>query len=157
MHLQEVRLDQVLNAKEFAVLAGISYSMAREWFRFPGFPVFRGVAFWGDFRPPDISFNFLAKSGFLLAGMCQMLLRFTCARRATPRHAGNPARNRSTYATRNGAMSGGLDFVEWRRGQIGLNQRTPDQPSQSGAVQLAFKTLSLPPKAARILAEACGG
>jgi len=43
------RLGQALNAKEFAVLAGISYSAAREWFRLPGFPVFRGVVFWQDF------------------------------------------------------------------------------------------------------------
>jgi hypothetical protein len=42
-------LDQALNAKEFAVAAGISYSTAREWFRLPGFPVFRGVIFWQDF------------------------------------------------------------------------------------------------------------
>lgn len=31
------------------MLAGISYSTAREWFRLPGFPVLRGVVFWGDF------------------------------------------------------------------------------------------------------------
>ena len=37
--LQDVRLDQALNTKEFAVLAGSSYSSAREWFRSPGFPV----------------------------------------------------------------------------------------------------------------------
>ncbi len=43
------QLGQVLNAKEFAVLAGISYSAAREWFRLPGFPVFRGFVFWQDF------------------------------------------------------------------------------------------------------------
>ena len=43
------RLDQALNAKEFAVLAGVSYSTSREWFRLPDFPVFRGVVFWGDF------------------------------------------------------------------------------------------------------------
>jgi len=47
--LQRRRLDQALNAKEFAVLAGISYSTAREWFRLPGFPVVQGVVFWGDF------------------------------------------------------------------------------------------------------------
>ena len=47
--LEKRRLDQALNAKEFAVLAGISYSTAREWFRLPGFPVLRGVVFWGDF------------------------------------------------------------------------------------------------------------
>ena len=47
--LKKRRLDQALNAKEFAVLAGICYSMAREWFRLPGFPVFRGVVFWQDF------------------------------------------------------------------------------------------------------------
>lgn len=42
-------LDQALNAKEFAVLAGLSYSAARTWFRRPGFPVVRGVVFWQDF------------------------------------------------------------------------------------------------------------
>lgn len=47
--LEKRRLDQALNAKEFAVLAGISYSTSREWFRAPGFPVVRGVVFWGDF------------------------------------------------------------------------------------------------------------
>lgn len=47
--LEKRRLDQALNAKEFAVLAGISYSTAREWFRLPGFPTLRGVVFWGDF------------------------------------------------------------------------------------------------------------
>lgn len=47
--LEKRRLDQALNAKEFAVLTGISYSVARGWFRLPGFPVLRGVVFWGDF------------------------------------------------------------------------------------------------------------
>ncbi len=47
--LEKRRLDQALNAKEFAVLSGISYSTAREWFQIPGFPVLRGVVFWQDF------------------------------------------------------------------------------------------------------------
>lgn len=47
--LEKRRLDQALNAKEFAVLAGVSYSLAREWFRFSGFPTIRGVVFWSDF------------------------------------------------------------------------------------------------------------
>ena len=47
--VEKRRLDQALNAKEFAVLAGISYTAARGWFRLPGFPVFRGVVFWTDF------------------------------------------------------------------------------------------------------------
>ena len=42
-------MDQALNAKEFAVLAGISYSTAREWFHIASFPAFRGVVFWQDF------------------------------------------------------------------------------------------------------------
>ena len=88
--LEKRRLDQALNAKEFAVLAGISYSTTREWFRIPGFPVLRGVVFWGD-------------------------------------------------------------FVDWRRNEMRLNQPTPDQPSRP--VSVAPKTLGLPPKAARILAE----
>ena len=83
--LEKRRLDQALNAKEFAVLAGISYSSSREWFRLPGFPVLRGVVFWGD-------------------------------------------------------------FVDWRRSEVRLNQ--PSRP-----VSVAPKTLGLPPKAARILAE----
>lgn len=47
--LEKRRLDQALNAKEFAVCAGVSYSMARSWFHLPGFPVFHGVVFWQDF------------------------------------------------------------------------------------------------------------
>lgn len=47
--LKKRRLDQALNAKEFAVLAGVSYSTARGWFHLSGFPVFRGVIFWQDF------------------------------------------------------------------------------------------------------------
>jgi hypothetical protein len=47
--VEKRRLDQALNAKEFAVLVGISYSTAREWFRAAGFPVFKGVVFWQDF------------------------------------------------------------------------------------------------------------
>jgi hypothetical protein len=41
--------DQALNIKEFAVLAGISYSVAREWFQSTGFPVVHGKIFWQDF------------------------------------------------------------------------------------------------------------
>ena len=47
--LEKRRLDQALSAKEFAVLAGVSYSTARGWFRLRGFPCFRGVVFWQDF------------------------------------------------------------------------------------------------------------
>src|SRR5208282_3869437 len=47
--MEKRRLDQALNAKEFAVCAGVSYSMARSWFHLPGFPAFRGVVFWKDF------------------------------------------------------------------------------------------------------------
>lgn len=47
--IEKRRLDQALNAKEFAVLAGISYTAARSWFRLPGFPAFCGVVFWQDF------------------------------------------------------------------------------------------------------------
>ena len=53
IRIQAVRLkrdlDQALNMKEFAVLAGVSYSVAREWFRLPGFPAVLGKVFWGDF------------------------------------------------------------------------------------------------------------
>ena len=47
--IEKRRLDQALNAKEFAVLAGVSYSAARAWFKQPGFPAFNGVVFWQDF------------------------------------------------------------------------------------------------------------
>jgi hypothetical protein len=47
--LEKRRLEQALNAKEFAVCAGVSYSTARSWFHLSGFPVFRGVVFWQDF------------------------------------------------------------------------------------------------------------
>ncbi len=47
--LQKQRLGQVLNVKEFAVLAGISYSTARDWFHAKGFPAFNGKVFWQDF------------------------------------------------------------------------------------------------------------
>jgi hypothetical protein len=47
--LRKRQIDQALNAKEFAVLAGVSYSAARNWFRRPGFPVVCGVVFWDDF------------------------------------------------------------------------------------------------------------
>src|SRR6516164_5665573 len=47
--LEKRRLDQALNAKEFAVCAGVSYSTARSWFHLPGFPVCHGVIFWQDF------------------------------------------------------------------------------------------------------------
>ena len=47
--MEKRRLDQAMNAKEFAVCAGVSYSTARYWFHLPGFPVFHGVIFWQDF------------------------------------------------------------------------------------------------------------
>src|ERR1700678_2740181 len=47
--MEKRRLDQALNAKEFAVCAGVSYSTARSWFHLLGFPVFHGVIFWEDF------------------------------------------------------------------------------------------------------------
>jgi len=47
--LEKRCLDQALNAKEFAVCAGVSYSTARSWFHLSGFPAFRGVIVWQDF------------------------------------------------------------------------------------------------------------
>ena len=47
--LQRRQLDQALSAKEFAVLTGVSYSTAREWFRLPTFPVLQGGVFLSDF------------------------------------------------------------------------------------------------------------
>ena len=47
--LEKRRLDQALNAKEFAVCAGVSYSTARCWFHLVDFPVFHGLIFWDDF------------------------------------------------------------------------------------------------------------
>src|SRR5271167_2247952 len=58
--LEKRRLDQALNAKEFAVCAGVSYSTARSWFHLPGFPVFHGVTFWQDFVQWRTSLNGLA-------------------------------------------------------------------------------------------------
>jgi hypothetical protein len=91
--LRRRRLDQALNAKEFDVLAGLSYTTARAWFRLAGFPVVQRRVFWSD-------------------------------------------------------------FVEWRRRQFepnksGINSR-PERPNgpRPGL------NLDLPPKAARILAEA---
>ena len=47
--LEKRRVGQALNLKEFAVLAGVSYSVAREWVHPPGFPRFQGVVCWEDF------------------------------------------------------------------------------------------------------------
>jgi hypothetical protein len=59
--LEKRQLDQALNAKEFAVCAGISYSTARSWFHLPGFPVFHGVIFWQDFVHWRVGQNELAR------------------------------------------------------------------------------------------------
>ena len=48
--LEKRQADQGLNAKEFAVAAGLSYSSARDLFRQPGFPVVKNVVFWSDFE-----------------------------------------------------------------------------------------------------------
>ncbi|MEI8289791.1 MAG: hypothetical protein WCH99_09985 [Verrucomicrobiota bacterium] len=48
--LEKRRADQGLNAKEFAIAAGLSYSAARDLFRQPGFPVIKNVCFWSDFE-----------------------------------------------------------------------------------------------------------
>ncbi len=48
MVMEKRRLDQALSIKEFAIAAGISYSVARNWFRSPGFPTFRNVVFWQE-------------------------------------------------------------------------------------------------------------
>ena len=47
--MEKRRLDQALNAKEFSVCAGVSYSTARSWFHLPDFPAIHGVVFWLDF------------------------------------------------------------------------------------------------------------
>lgn len=47
--LEKRRLGQAMNAKEFAICAGVSYSTARSWFHLIGFPAFHGVVFWEDF------------------------------------------------------------------------------------------------------------
>jgi len=53
LELKEVmerrRLDRALNIKQFALVAGLSYSAARYWFQQPGFPALYGVVFWNDF------------------------------------------------------------------------------------------------------------
>jgi hypothetical protein len=61
--LDKRRLDQALNVKEFAVLAGVSYSAARAWFRQAGFPAFCGVVFWRDFEQWRNAKNGLNRSG----------------------------------------------------------------------------------------------
>jgi hypothetical protein len=40
--LEKQRMGQAMNAKEFAVCAGASYSTARSWFHLSGFPAFHG-------------------------------------------------------------------------------------------------------------------
>jgi hypothetical protein len=84
--LEKRRLDQALNIKEFAVLAGISYSVAREWFQIKGFPRVQGVVFWTDFvdwrnlqnggsrlsqnlQQPDTSNNFTEPKRPVTAGL----------------------------------------------------------------------------------------
>jgi hypothetical protein len=47
--IKKRELDQALNPKEFARLAGVSYSQARDWFHKPGFPAVGNVVFWNDF------------------------------------------------------------------------------------------------------------
>ena len=48
--LEKRKADLALNAKEFAVAAGMSYSAARDLFRQPGFPIVKNVVFWSDFE-----------------------------------------------------------------------------------------------------------
>jgi len=48
--LEKRKADLALNAKEFAVGAGMSYSAARDLFRQPGFPLVKNVVFWSDFE-----------------------------------------------------------------------------------------------------------
>ena len=91
--LRKRRLDQALNAKEFAVLAGVSYSTARAWFRLAGFPVVQRRVFWSD-------------------------------------------------------------FVKWRRGQFELNKSGMNSRPERPNGPKPGLNLDLPPKAARILAEA---
>jgi hypothetical protein len=59
--LEKRRLEQALNAKEFAVCVGVSYSTARSWFRLAGFPAFHGVVFWQDFVQWRSNQNGIAK------------------------------------------------------------------------------------------------
>lgn len=94
--LKKRQLDQALNVKEFAVLVGVSYSTARQWFHLPGFPAFRGMVFWQD-------------------------------------------------------------FVDWRKGQAGLNPPSGDDPQgvkQEKSDRPSLRGKELPPRVARILAEA---
>jgi len=89
--MEKRRLDQALNAKEFAVCAGVSYSTARSWFHLSGFPAFHGVIFWQD-------------------------------------------------------------FVQWRTGQNGFAGHSESLPHNNGVHTAAS---NLPPRAARILHDAC--
>jgi len=91
--LRKSRWDQALNAKEFAMLAGLSYTTARAWFRLAGFPVVQRRVFWSD-------------------------------------------------------------FVKWRRGQFELNKSGMNSRPERPNGPRPGLNLDLPPKAARILAEA---
>jgi hypothetical protein len=46
--LERRQLNQALNAREFAVLVGVSYATARGCFRLPGLPAIQGFVFWED-------------------------------------------------------------------------------------------------------------
>jgi hypothetical protein len=90
--IEKRRVDQALNTKEFAALAGIFYSAARAWCRQPGFPAFSGVVFWQDFvqwhnaktglknvsdvssRSPECHGPVVTKSAMIFTGKAAQLL-----------------------------------------------------------------------------------
>jgi predicted DNA-binding transcriptional regulator AlpA len=41
--------DHALNAKELAILCGVSYSTTRQWLKQPSFPQINNLVFWSDF------------------------------------------------------------------------------------------------------------
>ena len=47
---EKIRLNQCLNAREFAVATGFNYLAARNLFRMEGFPIFLGKVFWSDWE-----------------------------------------------------------------------------------------------------------
>ena len=88
--LQKRQLDQALNVKEFAVLAGISYSTARGWFRLPGFPALEGVVFWTDFvewRRSRMRLGELEEQGLREVEEAQMESTFKPGTKLPPRAA----------------------------------------------------------------------
>ena len=90
--LEKRRLDQALNAKEFAVCAGVSYSTARGRFHLPGFPAFRGIVLWQDFVQWRTGRNNLKSQGEQISQTNDKKVVSTC-RHALNKSCGQPEIN----------------------------------------------------------------